>query len=433
MPTADGATYTGTSRIDNFPASNRIYDQNKKWVRITHGRRDFSRIMMENFKSSTITATDPEPKYRSDVDRDILFMFAAASDDAGGTENKIYLLDALAADVEVGGMLLVHGVWYDGTTYVTTRTSANNAEEQVRILQKGTSDGTKTWFIVQRGYAAWNGGSAGTPPEITTAMYGTLLPKTVGEGSDEASSYSDTAAVEQNYLQIFLEKWSVAETTQNTVTYQAEPVLARNGRKALDRFFKKLEWAMQNGHKGTGVTNGKRWWTTGGFKEYVYQANTQLGYTANQNVEDFTTLYGTMSPQAFNMYIENKWYYGNPDMKYLILGATVYTKYCNAFDSKVRIVNPELTKKYGIQIVDHLGSNGGTMHIIKSDDLSINQMGNFGMIVDFSHFQYMHMQAMDLQIIKDVETNPHETVNEIYGQIGVHRTNPFAHWITWNF
>ena len=229
-----------------------------------------------------------------------------------------------------------------------------------------------------------------------------------------------------------MEKWGVTETSENIVIYQDEPILSRNGRKALNLFFKKLEWAFQNGRRDTGLKNGRRWWTTGGFKEYVHQANTQLGYTANQNVEDFTTLYGAMSPQAFNSFTENKFYWGNPDMKILILGASAYTKYTNSFDPKVRMVNPELTKRYGIAITDHNGSNGGTLHMVKSDDLSINLMGSEGMIVDFSHFQYMHMQNMDLQTILDVETNPHETVNEIYGQIGVHRTNPFAHWFIWN-
>jgi len=434
MADALGSAHVGTTHIDNIPSELRIYDRDKKFVRITHGRKIFSQIMMENFKNSTVTARDPEPKYKSDVERDILFQMAAASDDMdGGTENKIYVLDAIAARIQPNDQILCEGVFYNGTAYVTTRSTTNPQREMLFVLQKGTSDGTKTWFKVSRGYAAYSGSTSGTPPELTTAMYFTLLPGTVPVGLDESISYSDQPGEETNYCQIFLEKWSVDETTQNTSIYQDEAVLTRNGIRAMELFFKKLENAFAHGHKGTGLKNGRRWWTTGGFEEYVYQANSQLGYAALQNVEDFQATYGAMSPQNFNSMCENKFYYGDYEMKFLILGATAYTKYCNSFDPKVRVANPELTKKYGIQITDHMGSNGGVLHIVKSDDMSINRRGNEGYIVDFSHFQYMHLQNMDLQIIKDVETEPHETVNEIYGQIGVHRTNPFAHWIIYNF
>lgn len=431
-----GATNPGQARLTNVPDEQRLYDRDKKLVRITHGRKIFSQIMMENFKSNTITATDPTPKWKSDVEKDILFQMSTNSGAIdGGTENKIFVLDAIAARIQPNDQILCEGVFYNGTAFTTTRSATNPQRELLFVVQKGTSDGTSTWFKVTRGYGAYTGTASNlnTAPELTNTMYFTLLPMTVPQGTDESTSYTDNPSEETNYCQIFLQKWGIDETTQNTRILQDESIMSRNGRRALEEFFKKLENAFQHGRKGTGVKNGRTWWTTGGFEEYVYTANTQLGYAALQNVEDFTTTYGAMSPQNFNSFLENKFYYGNPEMKVLVLGASAYTKYCNAFDPKVRIVNQKLSDTYGITITDHVGSNGGVMHITKSDDMSLNRRTNEGYIVDFAHFQYMHMDKMDLHIIEDVETEPHETVNEIYGQLGVHRTNPFAHWVIWNF
>jgi hypothetical protein len=56
-------------------------------------------------------------------------------------------------------------------------------------------------------------------------------------------------------------------------------------------------------------------------------------------------------------------------------------------------------------------------------------MSDYAYVIDPAHFQYGHLQNMDIKTITVPQVNPHAQEAEIYGQVTFKRTNPNAHWV----
>ena len=190
MSTTLDSSYVGVSNIDSIPAEQRIYDRTSEILKITKGKIPALRVMINNFQRGGKKAvTDIEFKYKSDVPRQALVDIAANSDSyLGGTENRIWIPDAQAVYIEKDAILLRRDGYYNGSSYTTTIASGNTARERIRVLTKGTSDGTKTWFAVRRGF----GKVLGTPDNIGTSEKLILLTKSQAEGNNEGGVYGDT-------------------------------------------------------------------------------------------------------------------------------------------------------------------------------------------------------------------------------------------------
>lgn len=429
-----GATYTGISNIDSIPIEQRIFDRDKVLIRIARGNLGMSRIMLENFRSKTYAAKDPEPKWKQDVDRNIIAQAGAASTTVSGFIHKIWIKDKYASMIDEGGFLAALSIFYGSNTFATTQSASQVQREMMLVKERGISNGTNTWFIVQRGFAPADGSTTGTPPALASGDNLVYMPRAVAEGNNEGRIWGDTPDEDYNYCEFNLQKWGVNIVVQNTNIYQDESVEERNGRRTNDQFWKGFEIKLIEGRRNKETdANGDTIWRTGGAIEYILQPQTKLGYLGD-NVVNFSGTYGPMSYQNFNRAFVDKFFYGNRQEKWLILDVAAYAKICNAFDNKIRIYNKELSGKYGINIETIMTSGGGMVHLVVHDLLSILGYTNQALLMDFDHFKYMHLQNLDTQIVMNAEKamNLFKTVNYMFQMAGVKRTNPFAHWLFFN-
>ena len=439
-----GATYAGLSSTESIPTSQRIYDQTKEIIEYAKGRLSMSRVLMKNFASGGKMPTkDMYVKYKSDTARQVQVTLAVASGSwGGGTENQLEFSDKEANYISVGSVLVAQTNFVYTTggacTYVATTPvkDAGTSQERMLVLEKGVSDGTNTPFRVLRGYACAGGGTIGTPNEHLISTKFIVLPKLQAEGSNEGLVWGDTPIEEYNYCEITLEKWGQTTLSKNIEFYQDEPIAVRNGRRTLDQYFKKFELKMLFGNRYTDLLGGRRRWATGGLDEYIETDNSDLGYDASDNIINFTSTHGAISSQSLNEFGSDKFYWGNENEKWWIMDNTAYTKLCNAFDNKIRIVyNEGLSIKYGIRVNDLDISGGGIFHITTHDLFSIYGLSNFSYIVDYDYIKYMHLQNEDLQIIPNAEKylNLFEEVNYLYMNSGLLRRNPHAQYKIFNF
>lgn len=429
-----GANYNGIANIDSIPLEQRIFDRDKVLIKIARGSLSMSRIMLENFRSKTAATRDPEPKWKQDVDRNIIVESGAASSTVAGFVHKIWIKDKHAIFIDEGGFLLARDIYYGANTFATTQSTSQVQREMMLVKERGLSNGTNTWFIVQRGFGPADGSTTGTPTALGTTDKLIYMPRAVAEGNNEGRVWGDTPNEDYNYCEFNLEKWGVNIVVQNTDLYQDESVEERNGRRTNDQFWKGYEMKLIEGRRNKEPdSNGDTIWRTGGLIEYILQPQTTLGY-AGDNVVDFTGTYGPMSYQSFNRAFVDKFFYGNRQDKFLVLDVYAYAKICNAFDNKIRIPNKELSGKYGINIETIMTSGGGNVHIMVHDLLSVLGYQNQGLLVDFDHFKYMHLQKLDTQIVMNAEKgmNIFKTVNYMFQMAGVKRTNPFAHYLFFN-
>jgi len=431
--TALASAYNGIANLSSIPDEQRIHDRDRILIRIARGNLAMSKIVITEFKSKNFAAKDPEPIYKQDIDRTILLNIGASSSQVSGLIHKIWVPDAHAQYIDEGCTLIVRGVYYNGTAWATTIAATNCQEEMLLVRERGTSTGGNTYFIVQRGFQPAPGGTAGTPTTLGTSHKLVYIPRAVAEGNNEGRVWGDTPFEDSNYCEFNLEKWGVNIQVANTTIYQDESVEDRNGRRTNDHFWKGYEMKLIYGrkHKTTDAA-GDTIWRTGGLQEFILKTRTDIGYDT-ANVVDFSGTYGALSYQSFNRAFQDKFFFGSKD-KFLMLDVYAYTKICNAFDNKIRIHNQTLSGKYGIRI-ETIMVSGGNVHLVVHDLLSINGFTNHGYLVDFDFFKYMHLQNLDTQIVKDAERgqNIFKTVNYMFQQAGVKRTNQFAHWYFINF
>ena len=212
-----------------------------------------------------------------------------------------------------------------------------------------------------------------------------------------------------------MRKWSATETEQNVDRYfTSEKTFQRNARRSLEEFYKELDAIATFGTRRTETENGRRKWYTGGILEFIPESN-------RQHYDD--SLFQTKN---FNNQLKDMFYYG-AQQKIALCGADFYTKFSNMIDNK--IILPAATNGWGVELMQFRATNGGTLLFAPSDTLSLHGMSDYCIILDPEHFQYGHLQNMDIKAITVPTNNPHEMEGEIYGQITFKRTNPKAHWV----
>ena len=237
----------------------------------------------------------------------------------------------------------------------------------------------------------------------------------IPEGRDDQWTYTDVDDYDYNYCQIVMRKWSATETEQNVDRfYTSEKTFQRNGRRALGEMTKELDSIVTFGTRKTETENGRRKWYAGGILEFIPDSN---------KVPYGDDLFQTKN---FNEQLKNMFYYGS-QTKFVLAGADFYTKFSNMIDNK--IILPAATNGWGVEMTQFRATNGGTLLFAPSDTLSLHGMSDYAMVIDPAHFQYGHLQNMDIKTIQVETVNPHEMEGEIYGQITLKRTNPKAHWL----
>ena len=436
--------YQGQPVVDNIPSTFREYDRRTAMLTyISEGRANLLRLLWEYARrSGAYVARDVESRWGIEYGRLAKIFHSGDSTSSSGTLHDIFTVtNAEGRRLQPGDILNNMGFWVkmDSTTGRTLsiasgegsrgKTSVYSMPEQVKVVQNYGDDSASsgnTLIKVRRNF----GGTAGTghadygidlsspSPAYETEVGVPFLWKagnSIPEGRDDQWTYTDVDTYDYNYAQIVMRKWSATETEQNVSRFfTKEKTFQRNGRRALEEFAKEMDSIATFGTRKTETENGRRKWYTGGIMEFIPEAN-KIAYGDD--------LFQTKN---FNEQLKNMFYYGS-QTKLVLDGADFYTKFSNMIDNK--IVLPAATNGWGVELQRFNATNGGTLLFAPSDTLSLHGMSDYAIVIDPAHFQYGHLQNMDIKTIGVDTVNPHEMEAEIYGQIIFKRTNPNAHWM----
>lgn len=437
--------YQGQPVVDTIPSIAREYDRRTAMLtKISEGRAPLMRLLFEYAKrKGAFVATDTKPMWGIEYSRLQRMYVTADSTSSSGTKHDLIVVsNADGNRIQKDDLFNLMGFWtkMDATTGRTmanaTGEDANlrNATtgyiipEQVKVLENYGPDSASagnTRIKVRRNFGGaeptghadllvdytggtW-AGNVGSTPYLWKAG------NSIAEGRDDQMVYSDTDETDYNYTQHVIRKWSATETEQNVNRFfTGEKTFQRNGRRALEEFFKELEMIATFGTRKTEVENGRRKWYAGGIFEYIPSSN-YIGYS--------DSLFQTAN---FNSTIKDMFYFGS-QTKLVLAGADFYTKFSNMIDNK--IILPSAQTGWGVELMQFRASNGGTLLFAPSDTMSLHGMSDYAMVIDPDSFQYGHLQNMDIKTINVPQVNPHEMEAEIYGTITFKRTNPKAHWV----
>lgn len=441
----DISYYAGQPTVDVIPGISREYDRRTAMLtKISEGRAPLMRLLLNYAKGKgAYVATDTKSMWGIEHSRLQRIYIGLDSTSTSGTKHDLlYVSNSEGARLQAEDIMNLMGFWtkMDSSTGRTMAAATGEdanlravstgyvLPEQIKILENYGEDSGGTGYTkirVRRNHGGaeptghadllvdavggtW-AGQIGDTPYLWKAL------NSIPEGRDDQLVYSDTDETDYNYAQIVMRKWAATETEQNVNRFfTSEKTFQRNGRRALEEFFKELDVMATFGTRKTEVVNGRRKWFAGGIAEYIPSDN-YIGYT--------DSLFNTAN---FNTAIKDMFYYG-AQTKIVLAGADFYTKFSNMIDNK--IILPAAVNGWGVELTKYQASNGGTLLFAPSDTMSLHGMSDYAMVIDPEHFQYGHLQGMDIKSITVPQTNPHEMEAEIYGQVTFKRTNPNAHWM----
>ena len=436
--------YAAQPVVDNIPASFRIYDRRTAMLtKISEGRANLMRLLLNYAKSNgAYIATDTETRWGLEYERLARIYCSGDSTSTSGDKNDlIHVLNAEGRRLQAGDIINLMGFFVTPSrglpaasgANMNLKTSTYPLPEQAKVLENyGDGSGnlaaaastTCTKIRVRRNFGGIEPtGDATMKIDIAGGTWASPITEpflwkagnSMAEGRDDQLTYSDVDEYDYNYCQIVMRKWSATETEQNVNRFfTTENTFQRNGRRALEEFFKEMDVMALFGSRRTEVENGRRKWYTGGIHEFIPAAN-------HINYDD--SLFQTKN---FNEQLKNMFYYGG-QVKTVLTGADFYTQFSNMIDNK--IILPAATNAWGVELMRFNATNGGTLLVAPSDTLSLHGMSDYAYVIDPAHFQYGHLQNMDIKSITVPQTNPHEMESEIYGQVTFKRTNPNAHWV----
>ena len=436
--------YAAQPVVDNIPSSFRTYDRRTALLtKISEGRANLMRLLLNYAKSNgAYVARDVETRWGLEYERLARIYFSSDSTSSGTkTNDYIHVANEEGRRIQAGDILNLMGFWVSPSRGLANATgqdmnvkaSSYPMPEQVKVLVNygdgsgnvtGSSSSTACKVKVQRNFGGITPTghddllvdiAGGTWSDPVTEPFLWKAGNSIAEGRDDQLTYSDVDEYDYNYCQIIMRKWSATETEQNVDRFfTAEKTFQRNGRRALNEFFKELENISMFGKRMTETEDGRRKWYAGGIAEFI---------SADHNINYDDSLFQTKN---FNEQLKDMFYYGT-QTKLGTVGADFYTKFSNMIDNK--IILPAAVNSWGVELVRFSATNGGTLLIAPSDTLSLHGMSDYAYIIDPAHFQYGHLQNMDIHTLTVPQTNPHEMEAEIYGQITFKRTNPDAHWV----
>jgi len=436
--------YSAPTVVDQIPESFRIYDRRTGMLtKIEEGRANLMRLLWAYAKSKgAFVATDVETRWGLEYGRLAKIFFTSDSTSSGSNTNDyLHVTNEEGRRLQAGDILNLMGFFVSPTrglpaasgAGMNLKTSSYPLPEQIQVLQNfgegsgnvsGSASSTATKILVRR-----NAGgiqptghadllvdiAGGTWASPITAPFAWKAGNSISEGTDDQLTYSDVDSWDYNYCQIVMRKWSASETEQNVNRFfSQEKTFQKNGRKALEEFLKELDTMYMFNTRRTEVINGRRKWYFGGIAEFIPASNHKF--------------YGDSLFQTknFNNTLKDMFYYGS-QTKLALAGADYYTNFSNMIDNK--IILPAATNSWGVEMQRFSATNGGTLLVAPSDTLSLHGMADYCYVIDPAHFQYGHLQNMDIKTITVPQTNPHQMEAEIYGQITAKRTNPLAHFV----
>jgi Family of unknown function (DUF5309) len=430
--------YSAPNVVDQIPESFRIYDRRTAMLtKISEGRANLMRLLLNYAKANgAYVAHDVETRWGLEYGRLARIYCASDSTSTSGSLNDlIYVTNAEGRRLQAGDILNLMGFWVspsrglasaDGQ-YLNVKSSSYPVPEQIKVeINYGDDSGSTgvTKIKVRRNFGGVQPTghsdmlvdiSGGTWSDPITEPFLWKAGNSVAEGIDDQITYSDVDTYDYNYTQLVMRKWSATDVEQNVDRFFSnEKTFQRNGRRALEEFFKELDVMALFGSRRTETENGLRKWYAGGIAEFIPAAN---------HIHYDDSMFQTKN---FNTQLKDMFYYGN-QTKIVLCGADFYTQFSNMIDNK--IILPAATNSWGVELTRFSGTNGGTLLFAPSDTLSLHGMADFAYVIDPASFQYGHLQNMDINTIQGVQVNPHKQEAEIFGSVTFKRTNPYAHWV----
>ena len=431
--------YSAPTVVDQIPSSFRIYDRVQGMLTlIQEGRANLMRLLLGYAKNSgAFVATDTETRWGLEYERLArIYMSSDSTSTGSNTHDLLHVTNAEGRRIQAGDVLNLMGFWVSTSRAMAAvsgagsnvKTSGFPLPEQVKVLENygedsGNLDGSAatgyTKIKVRRNFGGIAPtGHADLTVDHDNATYQPFLWKagnSIAEGVDDQLTYSDVDEYDYNYTQLVMRKWAATDVEQNVNRFfSSEQTFQKNGRKALNEFFKELDVIFHFGKRMTETENGRRKWYMGGIAEFIPAAN---------HIPYGDSLFQTKN---FNEQLKDMFYFGS-QTKLATAGADFYVKFSNMIDNK--IILPAATNSWGVELTRFSGTNGGVLLVAPSDTLSLHGMADYCYIIDPSHFQYGHLQNMDIKTITVPQTNPHMQEAEVFGSVTAKRTNPNAHWV----
>ena len=404
--------YTTTRK---YSLSDKIVYLDRKWAK-------FDNILRRELR--TIGVSDPEPKVLTK--RETLVKFDNHSDGTTTTidEDTLQISDTEAKFLQSGDVLVANQIFCDsdGANYSTTKFGSGYTPEAM-IVSSVTVSGIASGIakvLVKRGNGACPTSSVQT---ILTEYKLVKIGNALEDGGDAPTVIGLEPDQEYNYAQLFSKTWGETETEENTDVYGKESMAKKALRKRKD-FHREVDGALLFGRRYRDTVNGQSRWFTGGIVEYIPGTDSLDGTTR------FIDFSGAFDLETWREKCEIIFRYGGED-KLVFCGGKFFTVLLNNLEKFIS-VNDTLSKKWG-STVSTLETGHGLMNLVRHPLLSefdtSGQAWAFDAIaIDLDYVDLMQMNGMDVKVRSNVEDNDeHGRIDEIYGQLGLHRTHPSAH------
>lgn len=428
--------YAGTPLVANsILDSQRIYDRRTALLTyIEEGRASFARLLLNYARMrGAYVAGDVETRWGIEYARLNRVYLNAATGSTGTNTHDVLKVGSDGARIQKDDVFAFMGFYVPVNRDVSglsndiptvTKAAATPLPELVKVIRTVQ---TSTGYDV---YVERNFGGVGLGAHADLGVNATpgnarlysnfflwAMSNSLEENSDDRLIYSDTNDWDYNYCQYIMSKWGSGEVEENVNRFFENPgesTFQRNARRELGTFFDKLDVTALLGVRKSTSVNGK-------FKGY---AGGLLDFVPSGNYHDIDSSF--FATKNFNSEMKDKFFYG-AQTKLALCGMNVYTEISNMLDNK--IILPAATNGWGLELTKFNVTNGGTLLLAASDTMSLNGMEDYMILYDPAHFQYGHLQNMDIKQITPPVTNPHEKTGEIYGMITFKRTNPDAHHV----
>lgn len=340
-------------------------------------------------------------------DEDEKLRFTSSQVSGGAAENIFYLSAANSRHMRPGHILMIDGIWTDGTTPYTTQAAAKAAgvayhPERARVLTVGV-EGANTPVTVVRE----------TAQEVTTSMTLVKMGSAMPDGWRGGTPFSAELESVYNLIQNFSEMIGVDENRENETTWGPEDFERDMVRKRRS-FNRQLAMAFHAGVRGTSTgADGRQRREMGGMYEFT-------------PIENVIVLGGVLTITKLNE-LSLGWGADGSDDKYAFVGPELATFIANKQIPQL-VQNDELAAKIGIPMVKTLELTHVRLHLITDytfKDLSLST----GMVIyDLPHLKRAHLDNMNIRVVKNVQLpGEHLRKDEITGSMGLWRVAAHTH------
>ena len=402
-----------------YSLSDLIVWQDRKW-------NMFDNILRQEMR--TITVDDPEPKVLTKQETPVKFSVHSDGTTTTVDEDTLRISDTLAKFLQVGDKLACNQIFCDsdGANYSTTKYTSGYTPE-VMVVESVTLSGSAAGIsnvVVSRG----NGAKPTSGVTTVLTEYKLLkLGNHIEDGGTAAVPKWHEPNSVQNYCELFSRTWSETETQKNMNVYGKETMQEKAVRNRKD-LFREVDMAMFLGRKWVDTRNGQSRWRTGGVIENI------PGTDSLDGTSRFMNMAGAFDLETYRGLMEIAFRYGS-DEKTTFNGGKFFTVLYNTLEKFISM-NDGLTRKWGWPVFD-METGHGIQHFLRhpwfTEMDTTGQAWAYDQVgVDLEYVKLMIMSGMDFKIKTGVnDDDEHQQKDELYGQIGLYRMFPSAHFVVY--